>query len=486
MDIISARRAVFAASLFLVVAWGALAFGAVYPWAYRPLAMVAGVTGTVILLVERRRRPPLGLPAGGLIAIAAAILLQLAPVSRAVLAEISPNAQPVVREYDRFYGVLTSVDTPSTPTAEATGSRPISIAPGQTQTGLFLFVTISLFCVGTARLLSVSGAQTIARPLAVFGAVLAVIGIAQFTLTLSVNQPLIYGFWKPQFMSRPFGPFVNPNHFAGWMLMALPLALALFYDSLQRMLEEMAARRENRIALVGTPLFSRTVLFAFVSVLMGLSLIMTRSRSGIAALAAASVLIGWIVIKRQKSSRAKAVVAVCLLAVMAATAAWAGLDTVVGKFIDSSDGQGLGATSGRLVAWSDTVRIIRDFPLTGTGFNSYGTAMAVYQSGVRELHFQEAHNDYLQLAAEGGLLVGIPIMATIALFSVSVRRRFREAPKVGSSYWLRVGAVIGLLAIALQSAFDFSLQMPGNAALFAVVAAIALHQSPNLKIIGRS
>ncbi|MDO8677214.1 MAG: hypothetical protein Q7R30_01425 [Acidobacteriota bacterium] len=58
-------------------------------------------------------------------------------------------------------------------------------------------------------------------------------------------------------------------------------------------------------------------------------------------------------------------------------------------------------------------------------------------------------------------------------FAWEVRRRFRE--DVGSIWWIRMGAVIGLVAIALQSIAEFSLQMPGNAALFAVVAGLAIH-----------
>lgn len=54
----------------------------------------------------------------------------------------------------------------------------------------------------------------------------------------------------------------------------------------------------------------------------------------------------------------------------------------------------------------------------------------------------------------------------------------------GSGYWIRVGAVTGLAAIAVQSMADFSLQMPGNAALFAVLCGIALHQAGRVK--GRS
>jgi len=44
-----------------------------------------------------------------------------------------------------------------------------------------------------------------------------------------------------------------------------------------------------------------------------------------------------------------------------------------------------------------------------------------------------------------------------------------------------VGAVTGLVAIALQETVEFSLQMPGNAALFAVLAAIAMHRSPGAR-----
>ena len=39
------------------------------------------------------------------------------------------------------------------------------------------------------------------------------------------TQPLVYGFWKPLHGGNPFGPFINRNHFAGWMVMALPLVV---------------------------------------------------------------------------------------------------------------------------------------------------------------------------------------------------------------------------------------------------------------------
>jgi O-antigen ligase len=101
--------------------------------------------------------------------------------------------------------------------------------------------------------------------------------------------------------------------------------------------------------------------------------------------------------------------------------------------------------------------------------------MLLYQSHSPNEHYREAHNDYLQLAAEGGLLVGIPILILVALFVREVRRRFLDQADDARTYWTRVGAVTGLLAVACQDVVEFSLQLPGNAVLFCVLAAIAVH-----------
>ena len=74
----------------------------------------------------------------------------------------------------------------------------------------------------------------------------------------------------------------------------------------------------------------------------------------------------------------------------------------------------------------------------------------------------------------------LPAAACLVSFIVAVRRRFKEETST-SDYWVRVGAVTGLAAIALQETVEFSLQMPGNAALFALLCGIALHGSPEKK-----
>jgi O-antigen ligase len=104
--------------------------------------------------------------------------------------------------------------------------------------------------------------------------------------------------------------------------------------------------------------------------------------------------------------------------------------------------------------------------------------MSVYQTGSEGLAVQQTHNDYLQLAAEGGALVGLPVAAALVLLTLAIRRRFVSERDDSTTSWIRFGAATGLAAIAMQSLVEFSLQMPGNAVTFLVIAAIALHRSP--------
>jgi O-antigen ligase len=457
-------RRVLIAGCVGVIAAGALAFGAVYSWAFQPLAIAMTVVGAACLLAGRMGRPPLTSLTIALAAIAGAVAIQLVALPVPVLQRISPAADAFMRANDLAYQI-------------APQSHPLSIAPRDTATGLMLFGALAVFLLGASRAVSMVGARRIVWPVVIFGAVLALEGIVQYALTENDYQPLIYGFWKPENLTRPFGPFVNPNHFAGWMLMALPLACATFYDLLIGTIRSAPGGRSGRIELVSSPQFGALVATAGISLVMALSLIMTRSRSALVAFAIGALIGAWTIARRQRTRTAKILVAASAVALLLGASWWAGSDALVSKFTEP---QGTKSFFSRASAWKDAVRIASDFPLTGAGINTFGTAMAQYQSFAVG-HFAEAHNDYLQIAAEGGLLVSVPALAALAIFAAAVRRRFREAPRDGSTYWLRVGAVLGLVSIGLQSLVEFSLQMPGNAALFALLAAIALHQSPNLQ-----
>jgi len=131
------------------------------------------------------------------------------------------------------------------------------------------------------------------------------------------------------------------------------------------------------------------------------------------------------------------------------------------------------AMADRLTIWHDTLPVLGDFWFTGTGAGTYRRTMAVYQRSKPGVIFNQAHNHYLQVAAEGGVLVGLPLFLALCALAraivVSVRADRSEI------YWIRTGAAAGLFGVAVQSVWETGLTIPANAALAAVLAAIAIH-----------
>jgi len=446
----------------LTLAWGALAFGANYPWAFWPLAVAAATCGLLGLFFLRSASPRLTcVPVAlWLAAIAVAVLLQLTPIPLDALAVVSPRASGLVSQLD----VLFSTGLAS--------RHAISIAPTATLTALALFVAFGVMTLGVARTVSLTGPRWLAGVIAVLGVVMALVAIIQAPLYAGK----IYGFWTPLMPGVPFGPFVNKNHFAGWMLMALPLSFGLLCALVTRATKRLQPDWRRRVIWLSSPEASRTLLLGAAATVMALSLVMTMSRSGILAFAVSVAIVSWWAIRRLPSGSTRIAAVVYLASLTLLVVAWAGADTIAARFSTAN----ANTVNDRLPIWRDTFAIARDFWLTGTGLNTYGVATLFYQTSMPELHLREAHNDYLQLAAEGGLLLGIPIAGAILAFAVDVRRQFRASS--GSSYWIRLGAVMGLVAIAVQTTVEFSLQMPGNAALFAVLCGIALHRDPRLHL----
>ena len=89
------------------------------------------------------------------------------------------------------------------------------------------------------------------------------------------------------------------------------------------------------------------------------------------------------------------------------------------------------------------------------------------------VYFNQAHNQYLQIAAEGGLLLSVP--AAVALLSFVRLARRRVTRDHTAVFWIRIGAAGGLVAVMTQSLWETGLRMPANAAVAAVLAAVVVH-----------
>jgi O-Antigen ligase len=466
-------RWVVTAGTLALVAWGSLAFGAVYPWAYAPLAAGCVVVGLAALWHARR----MPLHAMGHVPLLVALALvglgvavQLTPLPASITDALSPARAPLLAQTDlRYAAHLLAADG-------GTRSQALSIDSAATWRGLWLLLSLAVLLAGLTAFFSREGITGLAPGLLILGLLVAVIGIVQKAVLgdHAWAGMRIYGFWEPLYkLTTPFGPYVNKNHFAGWMLMILPIGVYYCLAHLDRALRHTRRGWRHRVLWLSSPEGGRLQLVAAGVVIMAASLLMTRSRSGIAAFAVALVVAAAVTLRRYQGRGARAVVLAVLLAFAATPLLWADID-LASRFMPARDE----SLRLRREVWSDTLRIVRDFPLTGTGLNTFGAATLGYQTVRTDLHFREAHNDYLQIAAEGGLLLGVPAAAALVLLVWTVRQRFRERADDRTAHWLRLGAATGLLAIGLQSLVEFSLQMPGNAVLLVVLCAAAMHRAP--------
>ena len=324
--------------------------------------------------------------------------------------------------------------------------------------------------LGLARGIGGRDLRLLAPGIVFLGVLMSMTGIVQKALW----SGKVYGFWEPVNKGVvAFGPFINRNHFAGWMLLALPVAVGYFAALVARGMVGVKPGWRNRVIWFSTPDASRAVLTGFAILVMGFALTLTLSRSGISCFLLAMVLSAFHVLRRQTSTAKGRLLGAYLALVVVAAVAWVGIDAIGARFAEVDWKLG-----GRAGAWGDAWRIHQAFPWFGTGLNTYGSATLLLQEFEKATaHYVEAHNDYLQLLVEGGWLVAVPALVLVGLFAREVRRRFREGRDDGTGYWLRLGAVTGIVAIAFQEIVEFSLQMPGNAAFFTVLCAMAVRKA---------
>ncbi len=334
-------------------------------------------------------------------------------------------------------------------------SRSLSLDPYATR--LVLVQLISLFIYFVATIIftdSPRRLRTLARVIMIFGFFLAMFGLTQ---SLTTDGTRVYWF-RELAQSTAFGPFINRHHFAGYMEMAIAVPLGLLFSG--------AIENYKR------------PLYAFAAVLMGVSLIMTNSRGGIISLAAELfflvLIAGPLAKTKEKSKRLRAMLlraglAAGLVAILfGGTLAVGGADVfnrLLGT-VNASD-----PTTGRSHFWSVTLDVIKAHPIVGSGLGSFGVIYTRYDSRNGFYRLEQAHNDYLQILSDGGILGGlIGLSFLIILFRKGFERRDTEDK---FRRGIATGALAGCFAVLVHSAFDFTLHTTANALLFLVLAALA-------------
>jgi hypothetical protein len=345
-----------------------------------------------------------------------------------------------------------------------TGALPLSADLAKTVMALGIGGGALLVFVLARRIFLDGGVRIAARGIATIGLVLSAVSLAQD----ATARGLIYWRWYPGEGAPPFGPFLNRNHFATWMVIAIPLCLGYLvaHTSVHQRHETLGATWQKRLIAA---LDARALWLAASICLMLVGLVACLSRSGTIGLVSALVLGAWLRGRRAGTGAVTWGLGALILALGAAV--------FRGNFgqIYERFGAAGSATAYRMNIWRATMEVAGDYWLTGSGAGTLPTVMLVYQRTPSLFRINSAHNHYLQVAAEGGLLIGIPVVVALALFV----RASRDALLRDDSgmYFLRAGALSGLFGVAVQSIWEVGLTTPANAVLAALAAAIAVHRS---------
>jgi len=280
---------------------------------------------------------------------------------------------------------------------------------------------------------------------------------------------LEYGFFieKEAYRGVATGTFINRNHLAGYLEMCLAVGVGL-------MLAELSTRaavdwRDSARRLLRTLLGSKArVRLALVVMVIGL--VLTHSRMGNTAFLVSLTITGafYLFVIRRITRGSMIFFASLLLIDLLVVGNFFDIEVVVERLQETTL-----ESEERDEVSRDTLAIVRDFPLTGSGAGSFYSTYPMYDSGeVSPGFYRHTHNDYLQFASEFGLvalaLLGFTVLASLwAAVSAQIVRRDRLLQGMGFA------ATMAIVALLIHSAVDFNLQIPANAAMFVVMLALA-------------
>ena len=341
-----------------------------------------------------------------------------------------------------------------------------SILPGATLDQLILGANyLALFW-----LTLVSVARNRARQRLVL-TVLVFSGLAQAlygaVMTLSGIE---YGFLEPKThgVGWATGTFVNRNHFAGYLELALAAGIALVLADLRS-----GAPLNWRQALAGlidlllSPRMRTRVMIA----VMVIALVLTRSRMGNVAFFVALALCGNLyILLRHPKYLVKSLLffASLVLVDLLIVSEQYGLEKVAQR-IEQTDL----ATEQRTLVFRDLVPVIGQYWVTGSGPGTFAAAYSPHRSADIHRYFDHAHNDYAEFLIEDGV-VGSALLALLAgttlVHGFLVMRRRRD-PMAGA---LAFAGTMGLVALGIHGLADFNLRIPAVAATLVTLMALTL------------
>ena len=319
-----------------------------------------------------------------------------------------------------------------------------------TSSAFMLYAAYACACfLITQTLTRTTQVRHIATALTAFGTCVALFAVLQ---SLSWNGK-IYWLRTPRFGGWIYGPYVNHNHYAGLMEMLAPIPLVFAFS-------KYAHGRKRWIA-------------AAAAAFMGATIFLSGSRGGMAAYALQIALFFWFLF-RERTRNSVALVLCAFLLVALASVAWIGGSEVTERIstVASNNKQTEIGSDLRFAIDRDSVHVFAKRPVLGWGLGTFADIYPQFRSFYTNQLVNRAHNDYLELLTDAGILgFGIAIWFLLVALRSAVRKAQTWSGDVNGA--VALSALLGICGILVHSFVDFNLHIPANAMLFYVLCAVA-------------
>jgi len=267
-------------------------------------------------------------------------------------------------------------------------------------------------------------------------------------------------------VARATGTYVNPNHYSCFLQMILPFPLALAGIALRR--KRGQEGRSLKRVLVACALLG-------CAVLIFLGALYSISRMGIAAIAASLLVLVFLApVARagmRKTAGRRIYISAAVATVVLILALFIAAPVALLERLGNQDSHEPLTADVRVRIWRETLPMTADYRIFGSGLGTYASVFQKYRASAPEYLVDFAHNDYLQLLAELGIIGSAIAGATGLMILVPVVRAVGSGPTTANRL-MAAACAASLLALMLDSSVDFDFYIPANAMLAAWIAGI--------------
>src|SRR3989440_327113 len=344
----------------------------------------------------------------------------------------------------------------------------VSMAPHQTVSHLLLLVTyLTVFFLTVVLCRDHKAKKRLVFALVSLAVFEAFYGLIQYL----TGWQQIFTYVKKYYLEEATGTYINRNHFAGFLEMILPFVIVLALRWTYLLSKNTSGKAGTFRKLVSRTELVSVVFWLFLAIVILAALILSRSRMGIISALVSLVAILALAGTSTAGPRARAAVAAVFFLGVLGLVVWIGSDPVMSRFETLGQEYALSGRS-RISIWHDTLGLIRQHPLLGTGLGSFSVVYTFVQTAFLNLLVEHAHCDYLEVATELGLPGACLVFGSIFwVLAQSARRYGKLEERFDKAVSLACIGSIG--AILVHSLADFNLYIPANALLFTMILAMA-------------